>query len=327
MNREAQPSGVGFLGRILSVVNIGVYAILLVMAVFFALFARGFLSFTNIINIIRQVAIVGIAAFGQAFVLLIGGIDLSIGSIIGLSGVTAAILIRDFSLSVPLALLGGVLAGTLVGLLNGLIVSKLNIPAIITTLGTYTIVRGISNLIAGGMSVFGMPASYKILGTGYLSVFPIPVVIMVAVLGILYLVLNHMPFGRYVYAIGNNSRSARISGINIPRIKQLVFIISGTVGGIAGVILSSRLDSGQAVPITNFEMDVITAVVLGGISISGGKGRLMGVVIGVLIIGVLQNGLILKNVFFYSQMVIKGPILLLAIGLDMLTKKSVAKLV
>lgn len=327
MNREAQSSTGGIFRRVLSVVNIGVYAILLVLAVFFALFAKGFLSFTNIINIIRQIAIVGIAAFGQAFVLLIGGIDLSIGSIIGLSGVTAAILIRDFSLSVPLALLCGVLAGTLVGLINGLIVSRLNIPAIITTLGTYTIVRGISNLVAGGMSVFGLPASYKILGTGYISVFPIPVVVMVAVLAVLYLVLNHTPFGRYVYAIGNNSRSARISGINIPRIKQLVFIISGTVAGIAGVILSSRLDSGQAVPITNFEMDVITAVVLGGISITGGKGRLMGVVIGVLIIGVLQNGLILKNVLFYSQMVIKGPILLLAIGLDMLTKKSIAKVV
>jgi ribose transport system permease protein len=149
---------------------------------------------------------------------------------------------------------------------------------------------------------------------------------MLVVLAVLYLVLNHMPFGRYVYAIGNNSKAARISGINIPRVKQLVFIISGTVAGIAGVILSSRLDSGQAVPITNFEMDVITAVVLGGISITGGKGRIMGVVIGVLIIGVLQNGLILKNVLFYSQMVIKGPILLLAIGLDMLTKKSVARL-
>ena len=326
MSQGAQSSTSRIFTRVMSVVNIGVYAILVVMVVFFSLFAKGFLSFTNIINIIRQIAIVGIAAFGQAFVLLVGGIDLSIGSIIGLSGVTAAILIRDFSLSVPVALLCGVLAGTLVGLINGLIVARLNIPAIITTLGTYTIVRGLSNLVAGGMSVFGLPAAYKVLGTGYISVFPIPVVVMLVVLLVLYLVLNHMPFGRYVYAIGNNSRSARVSGINIARIKQLVFIISGTVAGIAGVILSSRLDSGQAVPITNFEMDVITAVVLGGISISGGKGRIMGVVIGVLIIGVLQNGLILKNVLFYSQMVIKGPILLLALGLDMLTKKSVAKL-
>jgi len=326
MSQGAQSSTSRIFTRVMSVVNIGVYAILVVMVVFFSLFAKGFLSFSNIINIIRQIAIVGIAAFGQAFVLLVGGIDLSIGSIIGLSGVTAAILIRDFSLSVPVALLCGVLAGTLVGLINGLIVARLNIPAIITTLGTYTIVRGLSNLVAGGMSVFGLPAAYKVLGTGYISVFPIPVVVMLVVLLVLYLVLNHMPFGRYVYAIGNNSRSARVSGINIARIKQLVFIISGTVAGIAGVILSSRLDSGQAVPITNFEMDVITAVVLGGISISGGKGRIMGVVIGVLIIGVLQNGLILKNVLFYSQMVIKGPILLLALGLDMLTKKSVAKL-
>jgi ribose transport system permease protein len=326
MNQQAHSSAGRVFSRVLSVVNIGVYAILLVMVVFFSLFAKGFFSFANIINIIRQVAIVGIAAFGQAFVLIIGGIDLSIGSIIGLSGVTAAILIRDFSIAVPVALLCGVLAGTLVGLINGLIVARLNIPPIITTLGTYTMVRGLSNLIAGGMSVFGLPASYKILGTGYISVFPIPVVVMLVVLAVLYLVLNHMPFGRYVYAIGNNSKSARISGINIPRAKQLVFIVSGTVAGIAGVILSSRLDSGQAVPITNFEMDVITAVVLGGISITGGKGRIMGVVIGVLIIGVLQNGLILKNVLFYSQMVIKGPILLLAIGLDMLTKKSVARL-
>ena len=312
-------------GRASSISNIGVYAILILLVVFFAIFAKGFLSFTNGINVVRNIAIVGVAAFGEAFVLLIGGIDLSIGSIIGLSGVTAAILIRDVGVAVPVALLCGVLAGTVVGLINGVIVARLNIPPIITTLGTYTIVRGVSNLLANGMSVFGMPPSYKLLGTGYLSVFPIPVVIMVAVLIILYVVLNQTPFGRYVYAIGNNAKSARISGINIPRVRQIVFIISGTAAGIAGVLLSSRLDSGQAVPITNFEMDVITAVVLGGISISGGKGRFMGVLIGVLIIGVLQNGLILKNVLFYSQMVIKGPVLLLAIGLDILSQKTFSK--
>jgi ribose transport system permease protein len=295
------------------------------MVAFFAIFARGFLSVTNGVNIVRNIAIVGIAAFGEAFVLLIGGIDLSIGSIIGLSGVTAAVLIRDFHLAVPLALVCGVLSGTVVGLINGLIVSRLKIPAIITTLGTYTVVRGLSNLVAGGMSVFGMPPTYKVLGTGYLSVVPIPVVIMIVLLAVLYVLLNHTPFGRYVYAIGSNPRSARISGINSARIRQLVFIISGTTAGIAGIILSSRLDSGQAVPITSFEMDVFTAVVLGGISITGGKGRLMGVLIGVLIIGVLQNGLILKNVLFYSQMVIKGPVLLLALGLDILSQKTLAR--
>jgi ribose transport system permease protein len=329
-DEKAPKGGVQLLSRRVfrkasSISNIGVYAILILLIVFFAIFAKGFLSFTNGINVVRNIAIVGVAAFGEAFVLLIGGIDLSIGSIVGLSGVTAAILIRDLGVAVPLALLCGVLSGTIVGLINGFIVARLNIPPIITTLGTFTIVRGVSNLIANGMSVFGMPPAYKLLGTGYISVFPIPVVIMIAVLVILFIVLNQMPFGRYVYAIGNNAKTARISGINIPRVRTIVFIISGTAAGIAGVLLSSRLDSGQAVPITNFEMDVITAVVLGGISISGGKGRFMGVLIGVLIIGVLQNGLILKNVLFYSQMVIKGPVLLLAIGLDILSQKTLSK--
>lgn len=314
------------LGKASSTANVGVYAFLIFLVVFFSLATDGFFSFSNIINIIRQIAIVGVAACGEAFVLLIGGIDLSIGSIIGLSGVTSATLVRDIGMSVPLALLCGVLAGTIVGILNGLLVARLKIPAIIATLGTYTIVRGLSNLIAGGMSVFGMPEPYKVLGRGYIFFLPLPVAVMIGVIIVLYAVLHHMPFGRYVYAIGNNVKSARISGIKIPRIKQIVFIISGTTAGIAGVILSSRLDCGQAVPVANFELDVITAVVLGGISIMGGKGRLIVVLIGVLIIGVLENGLILMNVLFYSQMVIKGPVLLLALGLDRLSQRSLERL-
>jgi ribose transport system permease protein len=304
------------LGKASSTANLGVYAFLVFLVIFFSFVTDGFFSLTNIINIIRQIAIVGVAAFGEAFVILIGGIDLSIGSIIGLSGVTSAVLVRDVGMAVPLALLCGVLAGTLVGVVNGQIVSRLKIPAIIATLGTYTIVRGISNLVAGGMSVFGMSESFL----------PIPVVIMVCVIVVLYIVLNHTPFGRYVYAIGNNASAARIAGIKIPRTKQIVFIISGTTAGIAGVILSSRLDCGQAVPVSNFELDVITAVLLGGISIMGGKGRLIVVLIGVLIMGVLENGLILMNVLFYSQMVIKGPVLLLALGLDRLSQRSLERL-
>jgi ribose transport system permease protein len=314
------------LGRGSSTTNLGVYAILVFLVMLFSLVTDGFFSFTNIMNIIRQIAIVGVAAFGEAFVLLTGGIDLSIGSIIGLSGVTSAVLIRDVGLSVPLALVCGILAGTVVGILNGQLVARLKIPAIIATLGTYTIVRGISNLVAGGMSVFGMPEGYKVLGRGYFFFLPLPVLIMVCVIVVLYVVLNHTPFGRYVYAIGNNASAARIAGIKIQRVRQVVFIISGTTAGIAGVILSSRLDCGQAVPVANFELDVITAVVLGGISIMGGKGRLIVVLIGVLIMGVLENGLILMNVLFYSQMVIKGPVLLLALGLDRLSQRSLERL-
>ena len=312
--------------RTSTVANLGVYVFLIFLVVLFSAVTDGFFTFTNLVNIIRQMAIIGIAAFGEAFVLLTGAIDLSIGSIVGLSGVTSAILIRDAGFGVPLALLCGVLAGTLVGLMNGLIVSKIKIPSIIATLGTYTIVRGISNLVAGGMSVFGMPEQYKVLGRGYISFLPIPVVVMIIVLIVLYLVLNHMPFGRYVYAIGNNIDSARIAGINIPKTTNIVFLISGTTAGIAGVILSSRLDAGQAVPVYGFELDVITAVVLGGVSIMGGKGRMIGVLIGVLVMGVLENGLILLNVLFYSQMVIKGPVLLMALGLDRLSQKSLERL-
>ena len=324
--KETHTPAKRILGKVSSTANLGVYAFLVFLVIFFSFVTKGFFSLTNIINIIRQIAIVGVAAFGEAFVVLIGGIDLSIGSIIGLSGVTSAVLVRDVGMAVPLALLCGVLAGTLVGVVNGQIVARLKIPAIIATLGTYTIVRGISNLVAGGMSVFGMPESYKVLGRGYILFLPIPVVIMVCVIVVLYIVLNHTPFGRYVYAIGNNTNAARIAGIKIPRTKQIVFIISGTTAGIAGVILSSRLDCGQAVPVSNFELDVITAVLLGGISIMGGKGRLIVVLIGVLIMGVLENGLILMNVLFYSQMVIKGPVLLLALGLDRLSQRSLERL-
>jgi len=316
----------GILERTASTANIGVYAFLIFLFVFFSILTDGFLSFANIMNIIRHIAIIGVAAFGEAFVLLTGGIDLSIGSIIGLSGVTAAILVRDLSMAVPLALICGVLVGTLIGYVNGLIVTKLKIPPIIATLGTFTIVRGLSNLIAGGMSVFGMPESYRVLGRGYIFFLPLPVLIMMIVFIVLLIILNKTPFGRYVYAIGSNERSARISGIKIQKTRNLVFIISGTTAGIAGILLSSRLDCGQASPINNFELDVITAVVLGGISIMGGKGKFTGVLIGILIIGVLENGLILMNVLFYSQMVIKGPVLLFALGLDRLSQHSLRRL-
>jgi ribose transport system permease protein len=195
------------------------------------------------------------------------------------------------------------------------------IPSIIVTLGTLTIIRGLAFIIVGGVTVFGMPVSYRVLGRNYIGFVPIPVLVMVAIFAAFFVVLNMLSFGRYVYAIGSNEEAAVISGVNVHRTKTVVFALCGLMAGIGGAILSSRLDSGQAATAQGLELDVLTAVVLGGVSIAGGKGKLESVFVGVLIIGILANGMVLLNIQHFYQLVIKGGVLLLAVGLDTMRKR------
>ncbi|TFG63053.1 MAG: ABC transporter permease, partial [Spirochaetales bacterium] len=247
--------------------------------------------------------------------------DLSVGSIVALSGVIAASLSKFFGIPIPIAFLAGIAAGAVCGYLNGLLATRVRIPPIIVTLGTLTIIRGLAFIIVGGTTVFGMPEAYRILGRNYVWFIPIPVLILIIIFVIYFIVLNKLSFGRYVYAIGSNEEAAVISGVNVIRIKTVVFILCGLMAGIGGAILSSRLDSGQAATAQGLELDVLTAVVLGGVSIAGGKGRLQSVFVGVLIIGILANGMILLNIQHFYQLVIKGSVLLLAVGLDSLRKR------
>ena len=300
--------------------------VLIALFVFFSLTTDAFLTSSNLINVVRQVSFTGIAAVGATMVLLIGGIDLSIGSVLAFTGVIAAKVIIEAGYPPMLGLLAGVVAGMATGLINGLIVTKLRIPALITTLGTLTIIRGVSFTLTGGLPVFGFPKEpflgfaegVQAIGKGYVLGIPVPVIIMVIVFILGYVFLYRTYFGRYIYAIGGNLETARLSGIKVQRIQLLVYTLAGLLTGIAGMIVMGRVNSGQPSLGVGFELEVITAVVLGGVSIAGGAGSLLGVILGVFIMGVLSNGLIILNVTEYDQMVVRGLVLLIAVGVDQL---------
>lgn len=295
------------------------YAILIFFILLFALFsviARGFLTVNNLINVTRQVSLIGIVSVGMTLVILSGGIDLSVGSLLALCGTFTAYLMVKAELPMIVAIIAGIGAGALTGLVNGLLITKVNIPPLITTLATMTGVRGAAYIITKGVPIYGFPKGFGIIGQGYIWVIPIPVVIMAVVFLAGYLVLNKLPLGRHIYGIGGNEEAAVLSGINVTKKKILVYVLSGLLAGIAGVVLLSRINTGAPTLGTGFELEVITAVVLGGVSIAGGEGKLRGVIVGVMIMGVLSNALIILGLDEYYQWVVRCFVLLFAVALD-----------
>lgn len=295
--------------------NYGILIVLVVLFLFFTFTSRNFLRPMNLFNILRQVSIVGISAVGMTMVLITGGIDLSVGSIIGVAGVGGAkLMLLGFH---PVwACLIMLIVSTLIGLLNGFFINELDVPPLITTLGTMTSLRGLAYIITGGLPVFGFLPSFAKLGQGYVWIIPIPVIVMAVIFALGIILLVKTRFGRYVYGVGGNEEATRLSGINIKQVKYLVYGVSGLLSGMAGIILLSRINSGQPKAGQGYEMDIITAVVLGGVSISGGEGRLSMVIIGVLIMGVLTNGMIMMNVNDYVQQLVKGLVLIAAVAFD-----------
>lgn len=300
--------------------------VLILLFILFSATTDSFLTVPNLINVIRQVSFTGIAAVGATMVLLIGGIDLSVGSVTALVGVIAAKVIIEAGYPPMAGIAAGITTGIAAGAINGLIITRFRIPALITTLGTLTIFRGISFTLTGGLPVFGFPQEpflgfeegVQAIGKGYILGIPVPVIIMVIVFILGYIFLYRTYFGRYIYAIGGNIETARLSGIRVRRIQLMVYIVAGLLAGIAGMIVMGRVNSGQPSVMVGFELEVITAVVLGGVSIAGGAGNLLGVILGVLIMGVLSNGLIHMNVTEYNQMVVRGLVLIIAVGIDQL---------
>jgi ribose/xylose/arabinose/galactoside ABC-type transport system permease subunit len=316
-----EPAGlerVGLARRVMG--TYGIIMVLVALGLMFGFLSPVFFSSENILNILRQVAVVGIVAVGMTFVILTGGIDLSVGSIIGIASVCTAKLMLGgmpvyFAVALTLAMC------TLFGLFNGIIVNELFIPPLVATLGTMTAVRGVAFIISGGLPVFGFSNSLSFLGQGYLWMIPIPVIVMAVTFALGYLLLDATRFGRYVYGVGGNEEATRLSGIGVKTIKALVYTISGLLSGVAGIVLLSRINSGQPKAGQGYEMDVITAVVIGGVSISGGEGNIILVVAGVLIMGVLSNGMILLNINEYVQWVVKGLVLLAAVGFDRVSQQ------
>jgi ribose transport system permease protein len=271
-----------------------------------------FLSASNATNILRQVSINALIAVGMTFVILTGGIDLSVGAVMALSGTVAAgLMAGGAGGGVALAACIGI--GLAFGLANGGFVARAGMPPIIVTLATMGIARGLALIYTGGYPISGLPDWMRWFGSGTVAGVQAPIVIMVVVYAIGWVVLERMPFGRYVFAIGGNEQATRLSGVRVARTKLLVYAVSGVTAAIAGVVLTSRLFSGQPNAGQGFELDAIAAVVLGGTAIAGGRGSLIGTLLGALLLGVLNNGLNMMAVSPYVQTVVKGGIILLAI--------------
>lgn len=302
-----------------------IYIVLLVIILFFTITTDTFFTVNNLLNIARQVSMLGIASVGMTFVILLGGIDLATGSIITFVNIFMAYMMVNMKMNMWLAGIIILILSTLIGLINGIEVSVFKIPALIATFATQTIFAGIAYLISGGMPISGFSKEFSVIGQGYVGIIPVPVIIMVVVFAVGSFILNKSYFGRYFYALGGNEDAAKLSGIRVKQIKMLVYSLSGFFAGLAGIVMLSRTNSGQATSGKGFEFEVITAVVLGGVSVSGGSGKISNVIGGALIMGVLSNGMVLLDISSYMQMVIKGIILVLAVGFDCWQKDETGK--
>jgi ribose transport system permease protein len=305
--------------------NMGIIIAFIVLFSFLSLnpiTMHSFLTSHNMFNVLRQISTNMYLACAMTMVIILGGIDLSVGSIIALSGCVAAACVVRHGMSIPLSLITGISVGILFGMINGLIIAKTTIPAFIVTLATMDIARGFAYVYTGGSPVRVVSKAWQFIGAGYISIFPVPVLIMLAVLIVTGLLMNNTRFGRHIYAVGGNIQAATFSGISVKKIKFWVYAYSGLMAGIAGVVLSSRMYSGQPTAGSGAEMDAIAAVVVGGTSMAGGAGKIGGTIIGALIIGFLNNGLNLMNVNSFWQYVVKGVVILLAVFLDFLRNNN-----
>lgn len=318
-------AGVGNAVKIYFKENLGIIVAFLVLCVFLSVFPKtsgSFFTRQNIFNVLRQISTNLFLACGMTMVIILGGIDLSVGSIIALSGCISAGCVARYNLPLPIALLMGLLVGLLVGMFNGAVISKTTIPAFIVTLATMNIAKGLAYVYTGGSPVRVVTKEWQFLGAGYVGIFPTPVVILVIVLIITAIIMNKTKMGRHMYAVGGNQQAAEFSGIKVKKVKFFVHAFSGLMAGLAGIVLASRMYSGQPTAGDGAEMDAIAAVVVGGTSMAGGSGKIGGTIIGGLIIGVLNNGLNLLNVNSFWQYVVKGVVILLAVFLDYFRNKG-----
>jgi ribose transport system permease protein len=288
-----------------------------------SIIAPNFNRVDNLLNIARSISVNAILAAGLTFVILTGGIDLSVGSIIAVSGVVS-VLTAIAGWSAPVAIFCGILVGMACGLVNGALTAYLALAPFIVTLGTMTFLRGLAYTMTGGQPIVSSSLNFKEVGTGYLAGVPVPVLFMVGVYVIAWFVLERTRFGRHIYAVGGNAEAARLAGVRVARVTTAVYVIGGACAGLAGVIFAARVISAQPTAGTGYELDAIAAVVLGGTSLAGGRGRIVGTLIGSIILGVLSTGLILLNVPFFTQLLIKGAVIILAVAIDSLKQRRLS---
>lgn len=298
-----------------------IYFVLLLLIVYFSFTTDVFFTSTNIINVLRQVSVVGIVAVGMSFVILTGGIDLSIGGVIACSGVICSKLMLA-GWNPVFAIMATLGFACVVGMVNAFFSHEFKLNPMIVTLATLQILKGISYITTKGIPVYGFTEKFKIIGQGYLGFVPIPVLIMFFFFFVGYFILKYTKFGQSVYGIGGNEEAVRLTGIDIRNIKYRVYILCSVLAAIAGIVLLSRVNNAQPQAGTGYEMDVITGVVLGGVSMSGGEGKITGVFAGILVMAVLGNGMLMMGISEYFQWVVKGLVMLLAISYDKIIKRG-----
>ena len=308
--------------------NIGIIIALFAMCIFLVIFPTTrttFLTTKNVFNILRQNASNLFLATGMTMVIILGGIELSVGSVIALSGCVAAGCVVFLGLPEIVGFLAGILVGALVGMFNGFVICKTEIPPFIVTLASMNIAKGIALVYTTGAPIRCMTDAFKFPGAGYVGPVPTPVILMIIIFVIACFIVNRTHLGRHIYAVGGNAQAAKFSGINVSKVKFIVYTYTGVMAGIAGIVIASRLYSGQPTAGDGAEMDAIASVVVGGTSMSGGSGRLGGTLIGVLIIGVLNNGLNLMGVDSNWQYIVKGLVILLAVYVDFIRNKKAGR--
>lgn len=307
---------IGFFGE-----NLGILAALFIIGAIISFMSPVFLTVDNALSVGRQISTNTTMALGMALVIILGGIDLSVGSVVALSG-TLCVGFINSGVPIPVAVALGILSGVIVGFVNGAVIAKSGIAPFVVTMCSMNVVRGIAYIYSGGLPVRCMDDNFARIGTGYLGAIPLPIIYLVVFIIVISIVLNKSKFGTYVYALGGNREAAKFSGIPTKKIEIIVYTISGFMSGFAGVILAARMYSGQPSVQSGGELDAIAGCVLGGVSMTGGVGKIGGVVIGTLIIGVISNGLNLLNINSFWQLVVKGVIVVLAVYLDIIKRRK-----
>jgi ribose transport system permease protein len=318
--------GTSHLARFQSLLALGAMVVALSLA------TDSFLTVDNCLNVLRQISINLCLSIGMTMIVLSGGIDLSVGSVLALSGAVAAGLLKNgvtisaWNMMLQFTVWGAIAAGTVTGLalgwFNGLMITRFRLPPFVATLGMLSIARGLTMLWTGGFPINNLGDDFRFLGTGYWLGIPMPVWISAGLVALFYVVLEYTAFGRYLYATGDNERAARLCGVNVEGTRWLAYTLGGGLAGVAGLLMSARLDSATPNAGFSYELDSIAAVVIGGTSLSGGRGTLLGTVLGCLIIGVLNNGLVLLEVSPFWQQVIKGFVILIAVAVDRAARRE-----
>lgn len=318
MHHEKEEKELEKLKNFFAIREFTIFLVLIALMVFLGVAAPGFLAIDNLFTIILNVTFIGVMACGMTMVIITGGIDLSVGSILGLSGVVMGLFMHDLGLNPLLSVLIGLLVGVILGLTNGILITKVRIPPFISTLGMLSVARGLAYVLSEGWPISPFPKSFTSQGQGMVGPVPVPVLYFAGVAVVSHIFLRYTIIGRRIYATGGNIEAAKLVGIKTDRILILVYVINGLLAAIAAFLMTAWLGVAQANAGQGYELDVIAATVIGGTSLQGGEGTILGTVIGAIIMGVLRNGLILLGVSSFWQQVAIGAVIIVAIAFDQL---------